>query len=24
MAVSLGIYDDMIFAITHLFKKWKK
>lgn len=24
MAVSLGIYDDLIFSITHLFKQWRK
>jgi len=24
MAVSLGIYDDLIFAITHIFKEWRK
>ncbi|GMA47941.1 DUF368 domain-containing protein [Tetragenococcus muriaticus] len=23
MAISLGIYDDMIYAISHLIKKWK-
>lgn len=24
MAVSLGIYDDLIASITHLVKEWKK
>ena len=24
MAVSLGIYDDLIFSITNLFKDWRK
>ena len=24
MAVSLGIYDDLIYSITHLAKNWKK
>jgi len=24
MAISLGIYDDMIYAISHLIKNWKK
>ena len=24
MAVSLGIYDDLIYSITHLVKDWKK
>ncbi|MDE6851820.1 MAG: DUF368 domain-containing protein [Lachnospiraceae bacterium] len=24
MMVSMGIYDDIIYCITHLFKQWKK
>lgn len=24
MAVSLSIYDDLIFSVTHLFKQWRK
>lgn len=24
MAVSLGIYDDLIFSITHIVKEWRK